>query len=127
MAKVVIDFNKGFWPVIAYYEKAVTRGMRKALLVLMAELKALTPEDTKEMLASYRMEGIKKVWNNIVGTISNDAWHAIFVEYGVGGLTYNYHKPKGSVVYRWQGNRTFARAMDNKRNEILQIIANEIW
>jgi len=44
------------WSFEKEIKKRVTIGIRKWLLVLMEELKRLTPEDTKEMLNSYVME-----------------------------------------------------------------------
>jgi len=124
---VRLDLIKDIWKIKREYRNRLDRGIRKALIVLMAELKALTPEDTKEMLNAYRIKGISMEGDNVVGTISNDSWHAIIVEFGVSGLTYNYHKPKWNKFYSGVGNRTFARAIDNKRGEILQIIARELW
>lgn len=114
------------WAITNAYNSAIKRWIRRAIPTLMQELKKLTPEDTKEMLNSYRIEGVEDKWDKIVWTISNDAEHAIYVEYGVEGLTFNYHKPKWGVFYRWIGNRTFARAVDNARDKVMQIIFNSI-
>lgn len=95
--------------------------------IFMEECKKLTPEDTKEMLNSYKISEIKREWDAYIVIISNTAKHAIYVEYGIRGLTYNYHKPKGSVFYSWVGNRTMARAMDNKRDEMLKVLQSILW
>jgi len=124
---VKIDFTENFWLVSKLLQKWLELWMRKSLLVLLEELKRLTPEDTKEMLNSYRVGGVTSKGENIVGEITNDADHAIYVEYWVDGVVFNYHKPKWNKFYSWIGNRTFARAIDNKREEILNIIAKESW
>lgn len=124
---VRIDLVKQFWNVQKILEKWLERWMRQSLRVLLAELVRLTPENTREMVNSYRIEWLTRQWNNIVWTITNDADHAIYVEYGSTWLAFNYHKPKWSVFYTWVWNRTFARAIDNKRDEILQIIAKNLW
>lgn len=58
----------------------------------MEELKRLTPEDTKEMLNSYRVDKEKIRSDTFEATITNDAEHAEKVEYGEGRI-YDYHKP----------------------------------
>lgn len=114
------------WSFEKEIKKRVTIGIRKWLLVLMEELKRLTPEDTKEMLNSYVMEWIREEWSSLIWSIKNDADYAIFVEYGIWWVSFNYHKPKWSVFYQWIGNRTFARAVDNVREKVMLIILAEI-
>lgn len=114
------------WAFIKFYEGRVKEGIRKALPVLLEELKRLTPEDTKEMLNSYEVkEPIVRNWE-VVWSIENHAEHAIYVEFWVAWVRFWYHKPKWSLFYVGVGNRTFTRAVDNKRSEIIQIITNEI-
>ncbi len=48
----------------------------------MEELKRLTPEDTKEMLNSYRVDKEKIRSDPLEATITNDAENAAKVEYG---------------------------------------------
>lgn len=130
---VKIDLTKDFGKIPKILEQRAAKWIRKALLVLIAELKRLTPEDTKEMLASYRVIWVKKEGQNLIWSIGNDAEHAVYVEFGVKGRSFNYHKPKWTTFFKGgsykglSGNRTFARALDNKRQEILNIIAKEIW
>ena len=114
------------WAFITYFTDRVISGIRKALPVLLEELKRLTPEDTKEMLNSYVVNDPVVVDWVVKWVIENTSWHAIFVEYWVGWLKFNYHKPKGSVFYSWVGNRTFARAVDNVRKKVIEIILAEI-
>ena len=114
------------WAFVKEYEKRIVIWINKALPVLLEALKELTPEDTGDMLRSYKVENAKKEGWNIVGVISNDAWYAIYVEYGVEGVSFTYHKPKGVPFYKGVGNRTFARAVDNTRERIIQIIYKEI-
>ena len=114
------------WAFEAVYESRIRIWISKALPILLQELKDLTPEDTKEMLWSYRVETVKSEKGNIVWTITNDADYAVYVEYWVWGITFWYHKPKWSLFYTWVGNMTFHRAVDNSRDRIIQIIYNEI-
>ena len=120
----VVELNA--WAFEREYQKRIVSWINRALPILLEELKRLTPEDTKEMLNSFTTQKATIEWDSVVWIIWNDADHAIYVEYWVNGLSYTYHKPKGSPFYRWVGNRTFARALDNKREEIIRIIYNEI-
>lgn len=72
----------------------VKKGINIALPILLEELRRLTPEDTGNMLDSYKVEQATEKDGRIVGVISNEAKYAIYVEYGVRGLVYTYHKPK---------------------------------
>jgi len=114
------------WSFERHFTNAIHKWIARALPVLLEELKRLTPEDTKEMLNSYVVKQPVEVDWVIRGEITNTSDHAIFVEYWVGGQVYMYHKPKGSSFYAWVGNRTFARAVDNVREEVISIIHNEI-
>lgn len=111
---------------IDYYTSALKRGISKALPILLAELKRLTPENTGEMLDSYVVTEPVMVGWVIRAVIENKSWHAIYVEYWTSGLVFNYHKPKWKVFYSWVGNRTFARAVDNVRKKVIAIILAEM-
>jgi len=114
------------WVITKEFEKRVMAGINKSLPILLEELKRLTPEDTRKMLDSYVVQSAKFDGDKIIWVIGNTADYAINVEYWVWWLTYNYHKPKGSVYYQWVGNRTFARAVDNVRQKVENIIYQEI-
>lgn len=114
------------WAFVEHFTKWVERGIAKALPILLEELKRLTPEDTKEMLNSYEVKQPIQIDWVIRWEITNNSDHAIYVEYGVNGNVYMYHKPKGNPFYSGVGNRTFARAVDNVRDRITSLIHNEI-
>lgn len=114
------------WAFEREYTKRIILGINKALPVLLAELKRLTPEDTKHMLESYVTQNAKLEWGTVVWSIGNTAEYVLQVEYWVWWLVFKYHKPKWVTFYKWVWNRTFARAVDNKREEIINIIYNEI-
>lgn len=127
MVNYKIDLVKDFWQVQIQLQKQLEVWMNKAIQVLLEELKRLTPEDTKEMVNSYKVLDARIEWNNMIASVGNTADHSIDVEFSIDWRTFNYHKPKWRTVYTWIWNRTFARAVDNKRQEILNIIANSIW
>jgi len=114
------------WSIIREYAKRATVGINKWLEILLKELEKLTPEDTGDMLSSYVVERARDTWSSIIWSVSNSAWHAIYVERGQSGKAFTYHKPKWNPFYQWVGNRTFARAVDNTRDKIIQIIYQEI-
>lgn len=121
----VVELN--VWTVAKEMETRLIRWINKALDVLLDELKLLTPEDTKDMLNSYVVKQAQNTGNwTIVWEISNTVWYAIFVEYWVKWLSFNYHKPKGTVKYSGIGNRTFARAVDSVNQKVLEIILSEL-
>lgn len=113
------------WAFEREYRKRILVWINKALPILLEELKRLTPEDTKEMLNSF-VSTASVEWDTIVWMIGNEADHAIYVEYGRSGVKFWYHKPKWSLFYVWEWNRTFARAVDNTRDKIISIIYSEI-
>ena len=122
MTTVNIDVGK----LVGATIKSATKGIQKAIPVLTEELKRLTPEDTWEMLNSY-VSDIDYRWNNVIWSVWNTAKHAIYVEYGQSGRNFVYQKPKGNRWrYVWQWVRTFARSADNKREEIANIIYQEV-
>lgn len=114
------------WAFIKEFTKRIVSWINKALPVLLEELKRLTPEDTGEMLSSYRTYRAENKWDSVIWYIENDSGHAIFVEYWRSGVMFWYHKPKWRLFYVGEWNRTFARAVDNVRDQVVQIIYNEI-
>lgn len=114
------------WAFVAELTQRVKRGINLALPILLEELKRLTPEDTGNMLDSYKVEQATEKDGKIVGVIYNEAKYAIYVEYGVRWLVYTYHKPKWTAFYDGVGNRTFARAVDNVRSEVEQAVLSEV-
>lgn len=101
--------------------------IRKWLDILLAELKKNTPEDTKEMLKSYKIIDVVKKWDLYIWVIWNTAEHSLYVEFWVGWNIYNYHKPKWSKFYSGIWNKTFERSLINVQDKILQVIVESIW
>lgn len=96
--------------------------IRVWLNILLKELKKNTPEDTKEMINSYKIIDVVKRWDQYVWVVGNTADHALYVEFGVDGRIYNYHKPKGSVFFKGIGNKTFQRSIVAVQDKIYQAI-----
>ena len=123
-AKMKVALNEG--NIVKYYFNKLLGSQNKQWNILLNELKRLTPEDTQEMVNSYVME-TKREWFQYTTTIKNTAPHAIYVEYGVKGKAYNYHKPKWVPFYQWVGNRTFARSIDSTGQKIIWDIHSSLW
>lgn len=131
MITASIKFDKNYFNRIKKYTvdqiwERLKYWLMKAWKVFLEECKRLTPEDTREMIHSYRISDVEKFGNNYRIVISNESDHAIYVEYGVRWQTFNYHKPKWSVFYSWFGNRTMARALDSKKEEMNKILLDSI-
>lgn len=124
MVQVKIKLDAG--AIAQEYTRRAIKWVNRALPILLQELKNLTPEDTKEMLDSYVVEKAQYDGGRVVWVIGNTAGHAIYVEFGRRWVKFWYHKPKWSLFYVWEGNRTFTRAVDNKREEITKIIFDSI-
>ena len=85
----------------------------------LEEVNRLTPEDTQTLLRNNRIKPAHREWKSIVASVYNATRYAYDVEFGFHWIEMNYHKPKWITVYRGVGNRTFARALDNKREKII--------
>lgn len=109
------------------YVKRGIRWLNKATSVYVEWLKANTPEDTGEMVNSYWTEEAERKGNIIESAAFNDSKHAIFVEYGVWGKAYNYHKPKGVVFFTGVWNKTFQRTLLAMKDNIFSIINDALW
>lgn len=100
--------------------------IRQWLNILLQELKKITPERSREMLNSYKIWDVTKVWDTYIGSIGNTAKHSIYVEFGVNGRVYKYHKPQWSVFYTGVGNKTFQRALVSSQDKIYKLIQQAI-
>jgi hypothetical protein len=107
-------------------EGRIIKAIREWLNILLAELKKNTPEDTKEMLKSYKVVDVQKKWDTYIWVIGNTAKHSIYVEYWRDKV-FNYHKPKWSVFYRWVWNKTFQRSLLSVQDKIYKLVTDAIW
>jgi len=89
------------------------------------EVDRLTPEDTQELLHNNTVEPVRRIWKTLVSSVYNNTEYASIVEYGITWKDYNYHKPKWTIMYTWEGNRTFARALDNIKEILIEKLSNK--
>lgn len=68
-----------------------------------------TPEDTKTLVGNMEKLPTRREWESVIGEIKNETPYAIYVEYGVHGKEYTYHKPKWKAFYRGVGAGMVAR------------------
>lgn len=88
------------------------------LVKLKNEIDINTPIDEWDLINDTTIFEADIVWNQIIGSVFNNNDHATYVEYGVQGRTYNYHKQK-RIFYVWVGARMFTRAYDKLKNSIV--------
>lgn len=105
---------------------ALQKGVNAATAQLKQEIDRLTPEDTRRLVGNNRAKSAVITGQKVVGAVVNDTEYALYVEYGVRGKAYRYHKPKGSVAYVGVGARMFARGYDGKKKELMSTISNSI-
>lgn len=125
-----IDINWMLWwvkKIDSLIESKLFLALRECWNILLEELKRNTPEDTREMLNSYKVIDVQRKWDLFILTIWNKADHSIYVEFWVSWKVYNYHKPKWSIFYTGKGNETFQRSLDNVQNKIYDVIMKYLW
>ncbi len=113
-----------------FYDKRIRKELvewiNSWLEVLKKEVDELTPEKTGDLIENNKVQLAAFLqFGRVSGSVYNDLDYAKYIEFGVQWRDYNYHK-KGTVIHTWVGNRTFTRAMDNKKAEIVNIIKNKI-
>lgn len=96
-----------------------------ALNFVKKEIDAKTPEDTKTLIWNNKIVTAKTANGKTVGSINNSTPYAIYVEHGVWGKAYDYHKPKWSVMYKWVWAKMYTRTkfdekVKSKNKEIIQ-------
>lgn len=92
------------------------------LQILKKSVDDKTPEDTLTLLGNNQVIGPIQQGSIIMWEVKNYTPYAKYVEYGVRGKKYNYHKPKGTVMYRWVGARMYSRTKLEKEKEVLSLI-----
>lgn len=68
-----------------------------------------TPEDTKTLIGNNKRKPTRREWTMVIGEVENTTPYAVYVEYGVQGKEYTYHKPKGKVFHKGVGAGMYAR------------------
>ena len=101
--------------------------VNKALDYIKQSVDEKTPEDTKTLLKNNTILKAEKKGNSIYWEVFNNTEYAEIIEYWVRSKKYNYHKPKGTILYSGVWNRTFTRTADNESENIKNIIKKEIW
>jgi len=105
----------------------LSKNLNDWLDFIKAEAEDRTPEDTKKLLKSYKIEPASDLWKTITGKVINNAKHAFLVEFGTRRAK-KYNKPKGNVFFlSWEykglrGARMLTRAVDENRSRLSKIL-----
>ena len=105
----------------------IAKAINKSLDILVKSIDEKTPEDTLTLLWNNDVKKAHLDWNYIKWSVFNDTKYWLFVEYWVHSSSYNYHKPKWTIFYRWIWARMFTRWYDEVKQEIINNIKNAIW
>lgn len=68
-----------------------------------------TPEDTKILVGNSERKPTRRESWRAIWEVENSTPYASYVEYGVQGKEYNYHKPKDAVFYKGVGAGMYSR------------------
>lgn len=101
--------------------KTATRAVDESLALVKDEVDRNTPIDTGTLIANTRIRPAERVGDRISGSVYNETEYGKYVEYGVMGKTYNYHKLK-RVFYVGVGARMFTRAYDRMKPIVVEKI-----
>ena len=70
------------------------QAINEALVKIQDEVNLNTPIDTGDLVQNTKIRPAEKSGDKITGSVYNATEYGKFVEYGVQGKTYNYHKAK---------------------------------
>lgn len=115
-------------------EKLLIEAINEALEYIKKKIDEKTPEDTKTLVWNNEIIKARSIWGEIIGSVQNTTWYAIYVEYGRSktegvpkiGIKYKYNKPKGSIFYEGVGARMFTRTADEEREYIINLITTKV-
>lgn len=101
--------------------KNATQAINETLVKIQDEVNANTPIDTGDLAQNTKIRPAEIIGNNISGSVYNETEYGKYVEYGVQGKTYNYHKGK-RIFFVGVGARMFTRAYDKMKPTIIKVL-----
>lgn len=101
--------------------KNATQAINETLVKIQDEVNANTPIDTGDLAQNTKIRPAEIIGNNISGSVYNETEYGKYVEYGVQGKTYNYHKAK-RIFFVGVGARMFTRAYDKMKPTIIKVL-----
>lgn len=110
--------------MIIQLEKITARkkeALKIAGRVVEVEMHNIVAIKTGQLNKSIKTSPVKKTADGFEVAIGTDLSYAKFVEKGVKGRAYNYHR-NGKVVYSGVGQEFARRALENKTQEVFNII-----
>jgi hypothetical protein len=101
----------------------LAKNLQKAGFVVEGEMHNLVAIKTGALDRDISTDEVVRRENVLSVDVGNDGGvsYAPFVEGGVKGRTYNYHR-RGEIVFTGVGQHYQARAVENKKNQILQLL-----
>lgn len=90
----------------------------EALVKIKEEVDRNTPIDKGDLIANTKIRPAEDVNGRISGSVYNETEYGKYVEYGVGGKSFNYHKAK-RIFYSGVGARMFTRAYNSTKATII--------
>lgn len=94
---------------------------------LKEKIEEKTPEDTKTLVWSYKIEKANVNWDIISWKVYNNTPYAFYVEYGVWGRIFKYNKPKGNIFKVWVWARMITTTKEQESKNIIEIIKSKLW
>jgi hypothetical protein len=101
--------------------------INEALRYVKRKIEDKTPEDTKKLVWSYKIQEARQTWNIISWKVYNNTPYAYYVEYWVWGKIYKYNKPKGNIFKLWVWARMITQTKEEETWNITQIIKSKLW
>lgn len=113
-------------------EARALRGVDAAVRDMRDHAVAISPEDTGEFVRNHVAEPAQMEGYRAVGRLVNETPHGPYLEYGVRGAEFNYHKgPRRAkfrrVIYRGFGVRVYARTVDALRGSAMATIKKTLY
>lgn len=127
--KLVFSTTQG---LVGALEERAKAGIDAALRDLRDYAVRISPEDTKRFVESHEIHEAHKVGTSVVGSLVNETPYAIYLEYGVLGKQYNYHKgpkkaKKRRLIYSGIGVRVYRRTLDANQQSIQATIKRALY
>jgi hypothetical protein len=105
------------------FSRAAENAINELLEVAKQSIDEKTPEDTKELVLNNEIIPAKEEQQGTVsGSVKNETEYGVYVEYGVEGKKYGYHKPKGQLFHIGVGAGMFTRTIAETEDKAEKII-----
>jgi hypothetical protein len=94
-----------------YYAWVFEEAINKTLDEAKEYAKSISPVLSWEFESNHYLEEAATIWDKVIWALINDTEYALLLEFWVPWKVFNYHRD-WSVIFSWQGNRTYTRTRD---------------